>query len=296
MTATEVPETDEIAVEVNNWEFIDRIPTRAEVMALLMTLPNVWGTVPAEYAEFVQGLPSKKKVKVDKEMENGKVAKVDEYHDVYTLYVGVAGRIKMLNDAAEKNTWHVSLKPDDSLTPAGFVELAERIVYREFCEIATIDDEGVLTPLGKKSGTAWVPSKGGQNAAGSNPFEKVETSARGRAIAAWGFGVLPGSGVASLEEMLGAPELRRAMQAERVLVEKSRPELIDEVYTTAEELRQIRGIDASEMLGRVAKYVRDTFGKEIATLGEDDETIVGIEWEGVKDGQVQLRSRVIATA
>jgi len=67
-----VPDEDEVTeplndeeeqVDISQWEFIDRIPTRAEVVALLETLAPVYGIEYKDFADHVQGLPSKKKVK-----------------------------------------------------------------------------------------------------------------------------------------------------------------------------------------------------------------------------------------
>ena len=192
--------TSEAASLIEQWEFVGEAPTRDRVTELLSRLPSVWGVKTVDFADYVQALPQRKKIKVPR--EPGSTVMIDQYLDCWTLYMSVAGRMKMLEAAAEQNGWMVDFEPEP-VTPTGcpgMLQMDERVVYREYVRIEawTTDEDGTprIRKLGRKSGTAWVPSRGGSGAVSSNPYEKVETSARGRAIAAWGFGVLPGSGVA----------------------------------------------------------------------------------------------------
>jgi hypothetical protein len=296
-------ETEDLAqAAISQWEFIDRIPTEEEVVALLKTLPPVYGIEHADYADYVQGLPGKKKIKVP-HPENPNL-KIDQYVETVTLYMGVAGRLKMLQAAAEKNGWRVDFEPEP-VTPTGMpgmLQMDERIVYREYVVISTVSVRGSASGLGevspelvgkpiaeqvlgRKPGTAWVPKSGGSQAAGSNPYEKVETSARGRAIAAWGFGVLPGSGIASLEEMLGARQNERGMLVEQHSAPKaSREDLIAQAMTLQEEMRQEVGDDEATMVEKTGKYLQERLG----VRGCYDPDTQSIDWSKVKDGQVLL--------
>lgn len=297
---TEPLNDEEEQVDISQWEFIDRIPTRAEVVALLETLAPVYGIEYKDFADHVQGLPSKKKVKKRQPgNQPGQFRTVEVEHEVVSLYFSVAGRIRMLNAAAEKHGWMVDFQPEP-VTPTGvpgFLQLDERIVYREYVVIrALASDFEVVSGqanverwqredmLGSKPGMAWVPSSGGRQAAGSNPYEKVETAARGRAIAAWGIGILPGSGVASLEEMLGSGDNRQALaeSAQHGQTRKSREELLDEIQTTAEEVRQLRHFEPEQMLDKQLEYLQRSFG--IDAVGPAGE----IDWAKVRDGQLQL--------
>lgn len=301
MADTEAPappvEEDVQAASISNWEFIDRIPTEEEVLALLRTLPAVYGIEHADYADYVQGLPGKKKIK-EPHPENPNL-KVDRYVETVTLYMSVSGRIKMLQAAQEKNGWSVDFEPEP-VTPTGvpgMLQMDERIVYREYCVIdaPTAEPDGLsATPpgprvrLGRKPGTAWVPKSGGSQAAGSNPYEKVETSARGRSIAAWGFGVLPGSGIASLEEMLGARANERGMLVEETVQggqpKASREEMIAQAMTLQEEMRQEVGDDEAVMVEKTGKYLQERLG----VRGCYDPDTQSIDWSKVKDGQILL--------
>jgi hypothetical protein len=198
-------------IEINAWQFFDEPPTQDRVIELLRTLAPVHGVAAVDFADYVQALPQS--VKITKRGQGGR--KETETRDTWVLYMSVAGRIKMLQQAAEDNDWEVDFEPEPVTatgTPGLLYHGDGRIVYREYVRIGSRGGETV-EPLGRKPGMAWVPFSGGTAAAGSNPYEKVETSARGRAIAAWGFGVLPGSGVASLEEMQGVRQNRAALEA-----------------------------------------------------------------------------------
>lgn len=287
------PVDDGVIAEVGltNWEFIDRVPTTEDLVALLKTLPPVWGVNTVDYADYVQALPQNKKVKVDLPGRPG--VKVDEYHDCYTLYMSVAGRLKMIEAAAEKHGWAVDFEPEP-ITPTGvpgYISMDPRLVYREYVNIVRWTEGDDMRALGRKPGTAWVPATGGKQAAGSNPYEKVETSARGRALAAWGFGVLPGSGVASVEEILGTGQNRAYLEAETATGQgrqagaprKSRADLLQEALTMAEEVRQARGIDEPAM--------KEKLGLFLTNLGIPavfDPATFTIDWTRVKDGQVVL--------
>lgn len=291
------PTDDELTTTaISQWEFIGTPPTRAQVTSLLSKLPPVWGVFTIDYAEYVQALPQKKKIQ--RPHPTNPNLMVDDRIECWVLYMSVAGRIKMLEEAATKNKWRVDFKPEP-ITPTGSPGLIQngdgRIVYREYCEIAELPEEGsVPVRLGSKAGMAWVPYSGGSNAAGSNPYEKCETAARGRAIGAWGFGVFPGSGVATLEEMQNVAGNRRAMEAENIGQQRqpgrqqrpSRDKLLERVLIVMEEFRQHRGVSEETMQAEMVQY--------LSGIGvRDPQTDDRINWDNVRDGQLQLTIRKI---
>ena len=277
---------DQAAEEPGQWEFIGRAPTGAEVRALLEGLPTLWGIDTVDYLDYVQALPQNKKIK---RQHPGTKSLVTETIEVHILYMSVAGRLRMLADAQERNGWCVEFAPEP-VTPTGipgYVILNDRLVYREYVRVT--DSSGCL--VGSRPGTAWVPYSGGANAAGSNPFEKVETSARGRAIGAWGFGVLPGSGIATIEEMAGIAANLAAIAAENAATgdaprqanDKPVEEIIEEIFAAAETLRQARGFDEDEMADRLALYVAKNLGLRQAVSPEGI-----IDWTRLKRAQAVL--------
>jgi hypothetical protein len=146
-----------------------------------------------------------------------------------------------------------------------------------------------------------VPYSGGQQAAGSNPYEKVETAARGRAIAAWGIGVFPGSGIASVEEIEQAFANKRAIDAEggpnapsQQQPQRGRPsrsDLIQAAKTTAEQYRTMAGMTVDEIEAKVGNYLRERLGIEEAYFkagAEGEEPQWVLSYDPVKDGQLQM--------
>jgi hypothetical protein len=297
------PDTDELT----SWVFTGQPPTARQMLTMLAMLPRTWGVAPVDFADFVQLLPQSQKVK--RPHPTNPKLEVEEYVDQWIAYFSVAGRIRMLNAAAELNGWGVDFEPEP-VTPTGvpgYLMIEPRLVYREYVTITELvsppSPEAVDlvvyrnddVRIGRKPGAAWVPYSGGSQAAKSNPFEKVETSARGRALAAWGFGVLPGSGVASVEEMQGVKANLAGVDGEQPPQQDrrraSRETLISSVLTTAEQLRQLRGQPEEWIAERVAKFVHDRLGVP-AVVGEGFE----VDWVKLKDGQIQLLLNSLADA
>lgn len=278
MTATE---------EVKLWQFFGEPPSADQVADLLLGLPTVWGVDTAEFIEFVQPLPSR--VRVKRPHPTNPAVKVDEYLDTFTLYMSVAGRVKMLERAQAEHSWSVYVEPEP-VTPTGmpgYLAWEPRLVHRVYVKI--VGEEG---DVGVRYGTAWVPFSGGSQAAGSNPFEKVETSALGRALGAWGFGVLPGSGIASLEEMQGLVQNRAGMEAEAdpsaQEAAQTEGDLLMTTLTLLEESRQLRGESDEETKARAGKYVKERFGLEVYDPGKNE-----LDWQRLRRGQLILMNNAM---
>lgn len=291
-------EVHEEAGTHSNWEFVGKVPTEGDVVALLSNLAPVWGVVTSEFAEFVQALPQKKKFKRPHPERSNLL--IDDYVESWTLYMSVAGRQQMLREAQEENGWRVDIRPEP-VTPTGvpgYLSFQGRLVYRVYVDIyerlvTEVSQEEVDVEefrqdrlLGTRSGTAWVPETGGAQAAGSNPYEKVETSALGRAIGAWGFGVLPGSGIATVEEMAAIAGNQRYQdrQQSNGAVRESREELFETTMSVVEQYRQEAGKSEDEILTQVAAYLSERLG--IPDVW--DSVKRKIEWSGVKDGQLAM--------
>jgi len=155
---------------------------------------------------------------------------------------------------------------------------------------------------GRKPGTAWVPQTGGKQAAGSNPVEKVETSARGRALAAWGFGVLPGSGVASLDEIQQAAENMLAQQQRHQEGQQeqasssgrpTREKLLEVTMQTMEEARMLRHESEYTADQRIIDHCQRRYGVNVAKPDADPELPPTVEWTRLNDGQLQLLTRAV---
>jgi hypothetical protein len=86
------------------WEAIERVFTYDEVTKLLESLPDQWGVRVADYQPYVAALPQNKKVKI---LPPGGGRPVEQYRNVYTLYMTVAGRQHMAREAQELHGWRV---------------------------------------------------------------------------------------------------------------------------------------------------------------------------------------------
>ena len=95
---------------LNNWEFIGRAPTRDEVVALLGTAELIWGVEVLDFADYVQALPQRKKIK--KPHPEKPNILVEEYIEAWTIYMSVAGRQQMLRQAQELHHWRVDYRPE----------------------------------------------------------------------------------------------------------------------------------------------------------------------------------------
>lgn len=295
---TAEPETavEEIAPDFaqRSWQFIGHEPTVEEVRQLLGTLPPVWGVVVGDFHEYVQALPSK--VKVQRPSPQNPKLMVTESIEAWTLYMTVAGRVAMLTEAQRSHEWTVTIDPEPATQIPGMLQHGDgRIVYREHVEISTKDGRLV----GRRPGMAWVPYSGGSAAAGSNPYEKVETAARGRAIGAWGFGVLPGSGIATLEEMQGVAQNAAALaggeqprgrgDGTRPAGKMARAEMLPRVKQLIETVRLERGNSEQKSNNQTAAYLTEKLG----VVDVQDPETGGIRWEAVKDGHLQLLERML---
>lgn len=292
------PETNDV-VEVESekarqgWEFIGTPPTREQIEELLGNLPATWGVEPSDFYDYLTVLSSTKDFR--HQHEGGAVTRDSAL--VYTPYFSVAGRVKMLEQAQRANGWRVDFRPE-LVTPTGspgYLSMEERIIYRVYVEIFRWNDSfGRWETLGTRSGTAWVPYAGGTDAARSNPYEKVETSALGRALAAWGFGVLPGSGVASVEEMASAREAAATARAERPAAprgETNRPErgdVLEKLLMHLEDVRLRANLTEAQALERNVAFLAKVGARDFV-----DES-GAIVWDKIKDGQLQLMSRAMS--
>lgn len=252
-------------VVLSNWVFIDEKPTVERTIELLDSLKPVYGIRTVDFADYVQPL-----------MVRGK----DEpgYRGVkeWRLYMSVAGREMMLAAAQEQNEWGVD-STGEYITVAG-ADGKDRTVYKVTIDIRLF---GKGSRLGTRQGVAALHG-------GTHPFEKAETGANGRAIASWGFGVLPGSGVASLDEMTTGPQPAQERQQKGPKTQEDPAEILKEVTDLAEEARKLRGFSDHERDEKLANYIKSISGIEIVSKQDEDGKIVELDWSKVKPAQLQM--------
>lgn len=199
----------------------DAMPTQEQVLAALEAIPDQHGIRVVEFAEYVLPMGSWSNKSRTKTVR---------------LYMQVAGRLAMLHAAAAQNEWGVAVEP---MLDGVFADGAPGVFVLDG-KVALLRERVTIwqgnTRLFSATGTAAVKSASDSNRIPR--WEKAETAARGRALAALGFGVLPGSGVASLEEMELAGDAEFDVAAS---MPKEKDELLAEISQMWEALKQAKG-------------------------------------------------------
>jgi hypothetical protein len=163
--------------------------------------------------------------------------KVDnEWQTTEHAYMAVDGKLAMANEDHRKQS-----KRLDFHEPKVLLDNPEQLTLQ-----VTVTSE----IYGARHGIATSRKKGGTNAEREFPWEVAETSAIGRALAAMGYGLLPGAGLASAEDMLraGATSGERAAARRVALMTANQRVKLIELYrerhggTEAEALQGLDGI------------------------------------------------------
>ncbi len=255
-----------------SWVWIDRMPTTEDMLERLESLPALYGIKAVDYADFVLPLETSQKFKT----EAG-----EEYKPTVRLYMQVAGRVRMLADAQENHSWSVVetqelLVPDPPVLRMG-ISIQSPDSWKP---VEADSPEVTFVPYvqGQRYGTASWPG-------GKKAWENMETAARGRAIGAWGFGVLPGSGIATLEEMQLAltPGVTQQERADK----RERDEIVQSVRAEIVHLGQLRGQDESELDGKLSTWIDDRLGVKAPA------TEKGLNLDKLKDGQLLLLEKQV---
>lgn len=245
--------------EPESWVWVDEKPTVDQMLAKLKSLPDVFGIKAVDFADFVLPLSQKQNI-----AEKGQPK---QYVETTRMYMTVAGRAMMLYTAAKLNNWKV-VEDWDIINP-------NPVVFRCKISISWIGDlydgKREHLHLGIRSGVS--KAKGDEHA-----WEKMETAARGRAIAAWGFGVFPGSGIASFEEMeeVTAEPARRGDTRKN----RKRDEIMKDLLAVSEDLRMKLGHDPAEWDQMVVDHVADRLHLELV------KTPQGVDFAPLEEGNL----------
>jgi len=151
--------------------------TRDEILALCNKARDVGSVKHADFVDYVVVLEGRRKI-------NG------GWQTTEHAYMAVDGKLAMANlDHRQQN------KRLDFGDPKVLVDGPEQLTLQ-----VTVTSE----VYGVRHGIATSRKKTGTNAEKDWPWEVAETSATGRALAAMGYGLVPGAGLASAEDMLRA--------------------------------------------------------------------------------------------
>ncbi len=149
--------------------------TREQILEICRRAPAVGAVKPEEFVDYVVALQQRRKVD-------------DEWTTVEAPYMTVDGKLAMANEDHRRQG-----KRLDFGSPQVLVDNAEQLTL-----LVTVTSE----IYGVRHGIATSRRTGGTAAEREFPWEVAETSAIGRALSAMGYGLFPGSGLASAEDML----------------------------------------------------------------------------------------------
>ncbi len=154
--------------------------TREEILNYCRRAPAVGAVKHEEFADYVVALTQRKKI----DAPDG----TSEWTTVETPYMAVDGKLAMANEDHRRQG-----KRLDFGAPQILVDNAEQLTL-----LVTVTSE----IYGTRHGIATSRRSGGTAAEREFPWEVAETSAIGRALTAMGYGLFPGAGLASAEDML----------------------------------------------------------------------------------------------
>jgi hypothetical protein len=197
--------------------------TREEVLALCRKARDV-GTVKHEdFVDYVVVLESRRKVG-------------EEWQEVEHAYMAVDGKLAMANEDHRKQG-----KRLDFHEPKVLLDNPEQLTL-----LVTVTSE----IYGTRHGIATSRKKNGTAAERDFPWEVAETSAIGRALAAMGYGLIPGAGLASAEDVLRAttpPAVEKERPARRTALSANQRNKLIEMYRERHggtEAEALQGLDA----------------------------------------------------
>jgi len=197
--------------------------TREEILALCRKARDVGSVKHEDFIDYVVVLESRKKVD-------------DEWQTTEHAYMAVDGKLAMANEDHRKQG-----KRLDFAEPKVLLDNPEQLTLQ-----VTVTSE----IYGTRHGIATSRKKGGTSAERDFPWEVAETSAIGRALAAMGYGLIPGAGLASAEDMMraggAAAPSRAALRRAPLMTANQRNKLI-EMYRErhgGSEAEVLQGLDA----------------------------------------------------
>jgi len=219
--------------------------TREEILALCRKTREVGSVKLEDFVDYIVVLESRRKVD-------------DEWQTSEHAYMAVDGKLAMANEDHRKQG-----KRLDFAEPKVLLDNPEQLTLQ-----VTVTSE----VYGTRHGIATSRKKGGTHAEREYPWEVAETSAIGRALAAMGYGLLPGAGLASAEDMMrastAAPAERGASRRAPLMTANQRNKMI-EMY------RERHGGTEPEVLQGLDAFFQSTFKHPLAeaTMEEASKTI-----------------------
>ena len=188
--------------------------TREQILQVLRATPNIGKVTHEEFADYVVALTQRRRGE-------------DGWQNTEHPYMTVDGKLAMANQDHARQGKRLDFGP-----PQVLVDNEEQLTL-----MVSVTSE----VYGTRSGIATSRRIGGTAAEREFPWEVAETSATGRALSMMGYGLFPGSGLASAEDMMRAStetqrgEQRAATSERRTAQSPARPSLNEtrSAYTRA---------------------------------------------------------------
>jgi hypothetical protein len=149
--------------------------TREEILDVCSRAHAVGSVKHSDFADYVVALESRRKIG-------------EQWQTVECAYMSVDGKIAMANE--------------DHRRQGKRLDFAEPKVMADNGEQLTLQVSITSEIYGLRHGIATSRKKGSAPTEREFPWEVAETSAIGRALAAMGYGLLPGAGLASADDIL----------------------------------------------------------------------------------------------
>ncbi len=149
--------------------------TREELLALCRRARDLGAVKHEDYVDYVVVLESRNRVD-------------DEWQPVENAYMAVDGKLAMANEDHRKQGKRL--------------DFAEPKILIDNDDQLTLEVTATSEIYGTRHGIATSRKKAGTFAEREFPWEVAETSAIGRALGSMGYGLLPGAGLASAEDMI----------------------------------------------------------------------------------------------
>ncbi len=190
---------------------------REEILALCRKARNVGKVRHEDFADYVIGLERRRRVGT-------------EWVTVEVGYMSVDGKLAMANEDHRLQGKRLDFEP-----PTVLVDNEEQL---------TLLVSVVSEVYGRRHGIATSRKIGGSPVEREYPWEVAETSAIGRALASMGYGLLPGAGLASAEDMERALATDQVKEKGRTAYSPSRRRRVLPISDAqkAELLRRYRAI------------------------------------------------------
>jgi hypothetical protein len=245
--------------------------TRDEILALCRKAPAVGQVKHEDFADYVVVIAQSKHVG-------------DEWITVESAYMTVEGKIAMANA-----DHRLQGKRLDFENPQVLVDNDEQLTL-----LVTVTSE----LYGRRHGVATSRKRDGTPAEQNFPWEVAETSGIGRALSAMGYGLLPGAGLASADDIMRAMQEAPARAERRARPrapsprsgQAAKPPAPMSAYQRQQLIktyRQLHEVDEAEAEAALEKRFAATFrhGLAEATYAEGTKVMAELLAEKKKSGK-----------